>query len=71
MNNTVINNTILSTLKKLVSEIDEANKRKKVIGAEWFLQSWSYTPEQLDELNNIKYKIKNNRKKINTLIKGL
>ena len=66
-----MNETIKNTLKGLVNEIEFANKRKKVINAEWFLQSWSYTPEQMDELNTIKYKIKTNRNKINTIIKGL
>ena len=66
-----MNETIKNTLQGLVNEIELANKRKKVINAEWFLQSWSYTPEQMDELNTIKYKIKNNRNKINTIIKGL
>jgi len=66
-----MNETIKNTLKGLVEQIEFANKRKKVINAEWFLQSWSYTPEQMDELNTIKYKIKNNRNKINTIIKGL
>ena len=66
-----MNETIKNTLKGLVEQIEFANKRKKVINAEWFLQSWSYTPEQMDELNTIKYKIKTNRNKINTIIKGL
>jgi len=66
-----MNETIKNTLQGLVNEIELANKRKKVINAEWFLQSWSYTPEQMDELNTIKYKIKTNRNKINTIIKGL
>ena len=66
-----MNETIKNTLKGLVEQIELANKRKKVINAEWFLQFWSYTPEQMDELNTIKYKIKTNRNKINTIIKGL
>ena len=66
-----MNETIKNTLKGLVEQIELANKRKKVINAEWFLQSWSYTPEQMDELNTIKYVIKTKRNKINTIIKRL
>jgi hypothetical protein len=66
-----MNDVIKSTLKKLVSEIDEAKKSNKKLDKIYIEQNFSWSNEEVRLKISNDQLMEENQTKINNLIKGL